>query len=84
MSPNYYFQFFFQFKDHLIGKFSNNIEFRKLDFLSEEELIIPIRRSPDLFDDFQLMLLQDLSLKGFTWWIGDIYRWLSRFKQLGG
>ena len=29
---------FFQFKDHRIGKFSNNIDFRKLDFLSEEKI----------------------------------------------
>ena len=29
---------FFQFEDHRIGKFSNNINFRKLDFLSEEKI----------------------------------------------
>ena len=28
---------FFQFEDHRIGKFSNNIDFRKLDFLSAEK-----------------------------------------------
>ena len=40
MSLNYYFIFiFFQFEDHRIGKFSNNIDpFRKLDFLSEEKI----------------------------------------------
>ena len=30
--------FFFQFEDHLIRKFSNDIDFRKLDFLSEEKI----------------------------------------------
>ena len=30
-------KFFFQFEDHRIRKFSNNIDFRKLGFLSEEE-----------------------------------------------
>ena len=29
---------FFQFEDHQIRKFSNNIDFRKLDFLSEEKI----------------------------------------------
>ena len=42
--------FFFQFEDHQIRKFSNNIDFRKLDFLSEEKL----------FDDFNSMLLSSL------------------------
>ena len=31
-----YLCYFFQFKDQQIRKFSNNIDFRKLDFLSEE------------------------------------------------
>ena len=30
--------FFFQFENHRFGKFSNNIDFRKLDFLSEEKI----------------------------------------------
>ena len=30
--------FFFQFEDHRISKFSNNIDFKKLDFLSEEKI----------------------------------------------
>ena len=29
---------FFQFKDHRVGKFSNNIDLWKLDFLSEEKI----------------------------------------------
>ena len=32
------FSFFFPFEDHRIGKFSNNIDLRKLDFLSEEKI----------------------------------------------
>ena len=32
------FNYFFQFEDHGIGKFSNNIDFRKPDFLSEEKI----------------------------------------------
>ena len=30
--------YFFQFEDHQIGNLSNNIDFRKLDFLSEEKI----------------------------------------------
>ena len=33
--------YFFQFEDYRIGKFSNNINFRKLDFLSEEKISEP-------------------------------------------
>ena len=29
---------FFQFEDYRIGKFSNNFDLRKLDFLSEEKI----------------------------------------------
>ena len=34
----YIFQIFFQFEDHRIGKFSNNNDLRKLDFLSVEKI----------------------------------------------
>ena len=33
---------FFQFEDHQIGKFGNNIDFRKLDFLSEDNYLCKI------------------------------------------
>ena len=34
---------FVQFEDHRIGKFSNNIDYRKLDFLSEEKKYCPYK-----------------------------------------
>ena len=42
---------------HWMVKFSNNIDFRKLDFLSEEKVFSL------LFNDFQSMLLQELIFK---------------------
>ena len=53
------FLFFFQFEDHWIGKFSNNIDFRKLDFLSAKK-------------DFQLMLLQELIIMTQDIWMNKI------------
>ena len=37
------FFYFFQFEDHWVIKFSNNVDFRKLDFLSEEKISEPSR-----------------------------------------